>query len=319
VSALEQTPTVAVSLRMVDADPLRDSKFPGARAAREHADWLNWLEVGDRAVKTIKEYSLTGDLLLKAFPLKAFEEFTDGDLLYVLKKVPPGSRHMRTSALRSWFRWGIKTRRITANPCDLLPDIRKPKQKVVVVYTEAQERALESLPAPDGQLATVLFEAGLRKAEACHVRSRNFNLDTRELHLLEATKGGKERVVVISERLAIAIEELRILEGLSPSDFLWYTRPGGTDKNRHDRPKTDSGMQGWWERCVKASGVPYRKLHTTRHTYATRWRERGLPLDDLQLMLGHESVQTTSDLYVHTEVRDVRKRMDALLPETEQT
>lgn len=309
--------SLAIDLPMVDDASLRESRFPGARAALEHAAWLNWLEVADRSDATIREYSWMGDRLLEAFPLKTFEEFTDTDLLHVLKNIPAASRKAREAALRSWFRWGVKTRRRPDNPCDLLPEIRKRRQGIIDIYTLAEERALESLPAPDGQLMTVLFEAGLRKAEACHSRSRDYNLSTRELSLREATKGRKQRVVVISERLATAIEELRVLEGLKPDDYLWPTHPGGTKVTHHDRPKTPTGMQEWWTRCVEQAGVPKRKLHTTRHTYATRWRERGLPLDDLQMMLGHESVQTTSDLYVHTQVKDIRKRMDALLPEQE--
>jgi integrase len=302
--------------KVVDSDPLRNSRFPHARAAREQADWLSWLELGGMAARTLYDYSWMSDKLLEAFPDKTFQEFTDGDLLHILKQVPKASLKPRSHALRSWFKWGVKTRRRIDNPCDLLPEMKREKQKVIVVFTRPEERALEGLPAPDGQLMAVLLEAGLRKGEAAQIRSRDFNLGTRELSVRTGTKGGKQRVVVISERLAVAVDELRTLEGLDPDDFLWYCNPGGTPDNRHDRPKNTTGMQQWWERCVVAAGVPYRKMHTTRHTYATRWRERGLPLDDLQLMLGHESVQTTSDLYVHTKVRDVRKRMDAL-PEEE--
>jgi integrase len=307
--------TVALEPRMVDADPLRDSRFPGARAARDQADWLSWLEAKNLRPRTLYDYSWMSDRLLEAFPNKAFEDFTDGDLLYVLKKVPAGSRKPRAAAIRSWFKWGILTRRLVSNPCDLLPDFRAEPRQIIEVFTRAEERALESLPAPDGQLMTVLLEAGLRKSEARAVRSRDFNLDTRELSVRDGTKGGKQRVVVISERLATAIEELRVLQGLDPPDFLWCARYG--PRYEHSKPKLERGMHEWWASRVVKAGVPYRKLHTTRHTYATRWRERGLPLDDLQQMLGHESIQTTSDLYVHTQVRDIRRRMDDLPEDTD--
>ncbi len=60
---------------------------------------------------------------------------------------------------------------------------------------------------------------------------------------------------------------------------------------------------------VVAAGVRYRTPHTARHTFATRWRLRGLGIDDLQILLGHSSINTTASIYVHTRVADVAERM----------
>jgi hypothetical protein len=109
----------------VDFDPLRESRFPEARAAREQANWLSWLEIGGIRPRTLDDYSWSTDRLLEAFPSKAFQDFTDGDLLHVLKRFPPRSRRVRLAAYKSWFLWGVKTRRIPGNPVDLLPRIQQ--------------------------------------------------------------------------------------------------------------------------------------------------------------------------------------------------
>jgi integrase len=103
-----------------------------------------------------------------------------------------------------------------------------------------------------------------------------------------------------------------LLEGLDDPDFLWYCRPGGQVERRHDRPLVGASMHAWWKRCIQASGVEYRKLHTTRHTYATEWRRRGLMLDDVQFLLGHADIKTTNRVYVHTTIHDIRRRMEEL-------
>ncbi len=54
--------------------------------------------------------------------------------------------------------------------------------------------------------------------------------------------------------------------------------------------------------------MKYRNPHTARHTYATRWRRRGLSADDLSIDLGHSSSKTTSDLYVQIDPEEVAER-----------
>lgn len=50
--------------------------------------------------------------------------------------------------------------------------------------------------------------------------------------------------------------------------------------------------------CEKAGIEPF-SMHTLRHTYATRAIESGMQPKVLQRLLGHASIQTTMDTYVH--------------------
>lgn len=309
--------TGALALRpllAVESDELRDSRHPDAKAARDQADWLSWLELGGTAARTLHDYQWATDHLLARYKGKRFDEFTDGDLLRVLKAFPEGSRRVRKAAFTSWFKWGVRTRRLERNPVDLLPEIRRTPQRLIRVFTEPQEALLRSLPSPDGPLMTVLFETGLRKAEARHIQMRHFDRAAGRVYIMAGAKGGKHRAVPIGPALADALEQMELLEAVGQDDFLWYHRPGGGRVQR-GRPVGEGTFHRWWDRCLAECGfrrgdreMPYLKPHTTRHTFATRWRTRGLDLDEIQMLLGHDSVQTT-EMYVHREVDDIAVKM----------
>lgn len=50
--------------------------------------------------------------------------------------------------------------------------------------------------------------------------------------------------------------------------------------------------------CQEAGIKPF-SMHALRHTFATRAIERGVPPKVLQQLLGHASIKTTMDTYVH--------------------
>jgi len=53
-----------------------------------------------------------------------------------------------------------------------------------------------------------------------------------------------------------------------------------------------------WERALKQIGVPYKKFHALRHTFATNLLKKGVPLLTVSRLLGHASIKTT-EIYAH--------------------
>jgi site-specific recombinase XerD len=62
-------------------------------------------------------------------------------------------------------------------------------------------------------------------------------------------------------------------------------------------------------RCVDVEGRAV-DIHGLRHAAATRWARRGVSLHLAQRMLGHQDIRTTSSIYVHTGVEDLRVAVD---------
>lgn len=61
-----------------------------------------------------------------------------------------------------------------------------------------------------------------------------------------------------------------------------------------------------WERALDAAGVPRKKFHALRHTYATKLFENGTSILTVARLLGHSSTRTT-EIYTHV-LEDIKAK-----------
>lgn len=288
---------------------------PAATLARvDRDDWVVWMRLGGQRDSTIDGYRRTTEILLTRYPTLAFVDITDEHIQGIVEEARPASRQTRRAAFTNWFGWGFRSKRITFNPMHHVPTYKQPPQAPVTIFNELEQKLLCALPDPDGTLMALLLGSGLRRSEASNLTVARVDLDHAELFVIEGAKGGVQRVVPLEHSLVTRLAGYFLTEGLRDGDFLWYCHPGGQERRAHDRAIVGASFHQWWKRCVTAAGVEYRKPHTTRHTYATEWRRRGLQIDDVGFLLGHADLKTTHRVYVHTKLFDVRKRMEALHP-----
>ncbi len=58
-------------------------------------------------------------------------------------------------------------------------------------------------------------------------------------------------------------------------------------------------LESVWQPLLAKAGLPYRKYHATRHTYATWLLEDGADLRWVQAQMGHASIEQTAGTYGH--------------------
>lgn len=231
------------------------------------------------AERTLDQYERDLARACVLFPDRTLETLTPGDVLQVLMGFPAGSRKRARAALASFFGWAVLWGHVDRNPMDRVPRPKQPPARWVDVFTDAEVAALTSVPdLRDGALMAVLLDAGLRKGEARRLQAGRCLLEERRLAVVGG-KGGKDRVVPMSEQLTGVLVDLFLLEGMAADSFLWYSTKGNQARTRarvmRGTPIGEGTFHRWWARCLEQAGVPYRKPHTTRHTFATRWLRRG--------------------------------------------
>jgi site-specific recombinase XerD len=151
----------------------------------------------------------------------------------------------------------------------------------------------------DRALMATMLHAGLRCAEALSLTSRDIDFKSYRLRVMG--KGSKERVVPIDPMLEQLLKEWRARRPSGPTFF--NTLDGGVLDGRHVRRMVK-------RRGLKA-GVNDVHPHILRHTCATAWiAERGLPLHEVQLLLGHARI-TTTQRYLHASVPDLVQKFRA--------
>jgi integrase len=180
-----------------------------------------------------------------------------------------------------------------------------------VVLQTAQEKCPHYYP-----FILCLFRTGLREGEAVALRPEDLDLNHRYMliqrnftagRMSDTPKSRKRRTVDLSQDLITVLRETLVvreaeamLQGSPREGWLFPATQGGIIRSNNFRDRV-------WKPLLKAAGLPYRWVHATRHTFATRMIMGGANLVYVQKQLGHSSIQITVDLYTHWIERSERK------------
>jgi integrase/recombinase XerD len=138
-------------------------------------------------------------------------------------------------------------------------------------------------------LLMTAYAAGLRVSEVTRLRVADID-SARMVIRVRSGKGQKDRYVMLSPRLLGILRAY--WKAARPGDFLF---PGAVA----DQPLTTGSVRKVCSRARAAAGLDkHVTVHTLRHSFATHLLEAGTDLRTIQVLLGHQSFNTTAR-YVH--------------------
>jgi integrase/recombinase XerD len=134
-------------------------------------------------------------------------------------------------------------------------------------------------------LLMTTYAAGLRVSEVVRLQLTDIESD-RMLIRVEQGKGRKDRYTLLSTRL---LTELRAYWKLyRPAPWLFT----GLDPQR---PMPSGTAQKIYYHAKRTAGITHgHGIHTLRHCFATHLLEAGVDVRTIQMLLGHQSLDTTT-------------------------
>jgi integron integrase len=249
--------------------------------------------------------------------------------LAVERTVSPSTQSQALNALVFLYKQVLEVElgRVVAVPA------RRPKRLPVVLSPEEVKALLDAVEGAEGMfavLARLLYGCGLRVRECCRLRVQELDLE-RGMIFVRGGKGDKDRVVMLPRAVRPDLPRLlgrrRALFGRDRDRGIdWVELPHALGRkypnagrqlgwqllfaSRQLSPDPRSGRVGrhhvhegalaraGGQAAARAGLVKRASPHTLRHSFATHLVERGIDIRTVQLLLGHESVETTM-VYTH--------------------
>jgi integrase/recombinase XerD len=221
------------------------------------------------------------------------------------------TRARRLAAIRSFFSFLVDEGAISANPTEGLTSPRVGKTLPKTIPPEEIDELLEqparrSTPwaGRDSAMLELLYATGIRVTELVSLDLDNLHLDPGCSYVRCVGRGAKERSIPIHDHalkaLANYLEEGRPLLVRDRNEQAMFVNCRGGRLTR----------QGFWLALKE-----YAKLanlgkeitpHTLRHSFAVHMLRGGMPLRNVQEMLGHANISTTQ-VYQHLTSASVRE------------
>jgi integrase/recombinase XerC len=223
------------------------------------------------------------------------------------KRITPKSINRKISALRSFFKYQLKTGNIETTPMANVITPKSGKRLPVFVKENDTKELIESLSQSTEDwktlnakmLINLFYNTGMRLSELINLKEKQLDFGRSQIKVLG--KGNKERIIPVSKELIKSIEDYKRLkkkEFEKTEDSLLVT-----EKGRKMYPKYAYLIVN--KQLGEAGSLDKRSPHVLRHTFATHLMNGGADLNAVKELLGHSSLASTQ-VYTHNSIEKLK-------------
>ena len=247
-------------------------------------------KIEGRSEKTLLYYRKTIDNMLDVIE-KSVPEITTDDLRSYLSDYQEKKSSSKVTMdnirriLSSFYGWLEDEDYIIKSPVRRIHKVKAGKVVKEVFSDENLEKMRDSCDADrDEVIIDMLASTGMRIGEMVLLNRDDVNFEERECIVLG--KGDKERIVYFDARTKIHLEQY--LNGRSDDNNALFV----SLKAPYNRLSI-SGIESRLRNLGFKLGISKVHPHKFRRTMATMAIDRGMPIEQLQQLLGHQRVDTT--------------------------
>ena len=252
--------------------------------------FLSAKQVEGCSIKTIKYYESTVRQLYKKMPKKV-SEYTTEDIrayLAVFQRKHKSSKVTIDNIRRifsSFFAWLEEEDFILKSPVRRIHKVKTGTQVKEVLTDENLELLRDNCRhIRDLAIIDFLTSTGIRVGELVKLNRNDVNFAERECIVFG--KGNKERIVYFNARAKIHLQQyLRSRKDKNPALFVSLAKP-------HNRLQI-SGVEMRLRQLGRKVKLPRVHPHKFRRTLATMAIDKGMPVEQVQKLLGHVKIDTT--------------------------
>lgn len=269
--------------------------------------------IGHKKQRSIKnQNSLINTLLVPYFKNKKVKDIKpiDIDAFYreILPKYSNATMKNIRTRLSAILNFSVSFYDLPKNPASIVSLPKKQEERHLKYWTVEQFKIFDTYinNIVYRTMFSVLFWTGLRKGEMLALRVCDIDFDNKTINVENSWNGteittvkntASERRIGMPEHLCNQLKELTDYHkscygSIKQTDYLFSMR-------NPEIPMSPSNVNLQLKKFTKKSELPRIRVHYFRHSHASLLINKGVSLYVVSRHLGHESIQTTANIYGH--------------------
>ena len=259
--------------------------------------FINAKRVGGRSEGTLVRYRYVIERFMKHAGIKTREVTQYHIRDYFAAELDRGVSESTIDGIRQtlngYFAWLESEKLIMKNPVANIEAIKyQKKERLALSFADVELLKRNCSSIRDNAIISFLLATGCRISEVTGLNRDDVNLDEGECIVLG--KGNKERTVFLDDVAILTLREY-LSSRKDDSEALFANKNGGR--------LNPGGVRAMLKKLAQASNVENVHPHRFRRTAVTRLLNRGMPIQEVAILVGHAKVDTTMKYFSANKTR----------------